>query len=207
MIHRTLDALLLVCGSVLLASCVATGPYPGVPILGASAPPLYKGPVVAPQVVYRIDENRYFEVVPDGESACDAPVYFVDKANDVRSYVLSARSRGGNDLVIDAANTQYLVAPMIKGGGSCYTCGSSWLPYSTDGGRTWKQGPAFSADDPLSVSGSEAHTIGDNATRSIDLTKNAFELKDWNFAPKSFRPQPLKPPLDTKFRCVPNGKE
>jgi hypothetical protein len=205
MIHRTLDALLLVCGSVLLASCVATGPYPGVPILGASALPPYKGPVAAPQVIYRIDQNRYFELVPDGEYACDAPVYFVDKANAIRSYVLNAKSRGGNDLVIDAANTQYLVAPMIKGGGSCYTCGGSWLPYSKDGGRTWKQKIANTASDPLSVSGSTAYAIG-HVPRSLDLTKSETTLKDW-MQVEGDTPRPRIPPIDTKFRCVPNGKE
>jgi hypothetical protein len=206
MIHRTLDALLLVCGSALLASCVATGPYPGVPILGASAPPPYKGSLAAPQVAYRIDENRYFEIVPREDAACyRAGIFYTDKALGIHTLVMGIHQLGGVDLVIDAANTQYLVAPMIKGGGSCYTCGGSWLPYSKDGGRTWKQKIANTASDPLSVSGSTAYAIG-HVPRSLDLTKSETTLKDW-MQVEGDTPRPRIPPIDTKFRCVPNGKE
>lgn len=212
MIQPKLAALVAACATVLLAGCVATGPFPGVPILsGHEAPPAYKGTKAAPQVIYRIDEHRYFEVVPETDAACDAPVYFVDKANGIRSYVMEAKSRGGNHLVIDAANTQYLVAPMIRGSGSCYTCGGSWLPYSVDGGRTWKNGKAASSSDPLILSGSRAYVTfragGVRMVSSVDLARGQPALTDWRYEPDGLTPRPLKPAVDSKFHCVPNGKE
>lgn len=211
MIRRAFEALPFSVASILLSACVATGPFPGVPIIsGSTLPPRYAGPVAAPQVVYRIDQNRYFEVVPDRAAACDAPVYYVDQAQGIRSYVMGAKSRGGNDLIIDAANTQYLVAPIIKGGGSCYTCGGSWLPYSVDGGRTWSH--AISYGGGVQMSGGRVYTGGASAKVAdlvrIKKTSDLEVNRDvWTKGLRDNFPKPIKAPLDTKFHCVPNGKE
>ncbi|PSJ19105.1 hypothetical protein CVH10_24590, partial [Halomonas sp. ND22Bw] len=76
------------------------------------------GEVAAPQVAYRIDENRYFEIVPYGRGACtNAMVQFVDKAKGIRSdaVLLDPGSMGAATLIIDASNDQYLVAPVTRG--------------------------------------------------------------------------------------------
>lgn len=123
------------------------GPYPGVPdFVDASSLARPQGPVAAPQVGYRIDGRRYFEIVPLGAAACsNADIYYVDKARGIRSRVLDTWELGGVDLVIDAANEEYLVGPITRGNTDCSSgggfCGGSKLPYSTDGGRTWKRGP------------------------------------------------------------------
>ncbi|MFM9427677.1 hypothetical protein RCH10_004138 [Variovorax sp. GrIS 2.14] len=213
-VRRVFRSLLLACGIGLLAGCVGTGPYPGVPILGAKLPPPYKGPVAASQVAYRIDENRFFEVVPREGAACyRAGIFYTDTTLGIHTLVMGLNQLGGVDLVIDAANTDYLVGPTIEGGGSCYNCGGSWLPYSTDAGRTWKLGgggPSVS-NSPLTLSGSNAYAVssigGHKVASMVDITKEKFGIKDWKDQPRGFLPSPRKAPLDTKFRCIPNGKE
>ncbi|MES2481225.1 MAG: hypothetical protein V4609_04435, partial [Pseudomonadota bacterium] len=134
--------------SALLTACGLTGPFPGVPdFVSASSLPVYTGPVAAPQVGYRIDENRYFEIVPNRAAACsDASIYYRDDARGIRSFVMPLRNLGGVDLVIDAANDQYLVAPVDKGSGNCSsgggTCPGPGLIYSLDAGKSWKRGEA-----------------------------------------------------------------
>jgi hypothetical protein len=213
-VRRAFRSLLLACGSSLVAACVGTGPYPGVPILGAKPPPPYKGPVAASQVAYRIDENRFFEVVPTEDAACyQADIFYTDKVLGIHTEVMGIDQLGGVELVIDAANTDYLVAPTIKGGGSCYNCGGSWLPYSTDAGRTWKLGGGgpFSPNSQFTLSGTNVHAIFSigikNVVSSVDISKDKFVMKDWKNQLEGFYPPPRKAPLDTKFRCIPNGKE
>jgi hypothetical protein len=213
-VHRAFKLVLLACGSALLAACVGTGPYPGVSVLGAKPPPRYTGPVAASQVAYRIDENRFFEVVPEKQYSCSSgSIYYTDTALGIHTSVMGTNQVSGLDLVIDAANTQYLIAPIIEGGGSCYNCGGSWLPYSTDAGRTWKNGIGgpFSPRSQLTLVGSSAYatfSIGvKNATTSVDVAKDKFVMKDWKYEPDGFFPHPRKAPLDTKFRCISNGKE
>ncbi|QNK72398.1 hypothetical protein H7F36_14350 [Variovorax sp. PAMC28562] len=213
-IHSTLKTLPITFAIALLAACVGTGPYPGVPILGAKLPPPYKGPVAASQVAYRIDENRFFEVVPTEDAACyQADIFYTDKVLGIHTEVMGLNQLGGVALVIDAANTNYLVGPPVKGGGSCYNCGGSWLPYSTDAGRTWKLGgggPA-SPSNPLTLSGSNAYVVFSTGTEkivsSVDIAREKFNIKDWKYEAEGFLPVVRKAPLDTKFRCIPNGKE
>ncbi|MBC7376362.1 MAG: hypothetical protein H7346_02875, partial [Burkholderiaceae bacterium] len=207
-IHSTLKKLLITFAIALLGACVGTGPYPGVPILGAKLPPPYKGPVAASQVAYRIDENRFFEVVPTEDAACyQADIFYTDKVLGIHTEVMGLNQLGGVALVIDAANTDYLVGPPVKGGGSCYNCGGSWLPYSTDAGRTWKLGGGgpTSPSSPLTLSGSNAYAAssigGQKVASSVDITKDKFGIRDWKYEPDGFLPHPHKAPLDTKFRC------
>ncbi|QNK72400.1 hypothetical protein H7F36_14360 [Variovorax sp. PAMC28562] len=213
-VRRVFRSLLLACGVALLAACVGTGPYPGVPILGAKLPPPYKGPVAASQVAYRIDENRFFEVVPREGAACyRAGIFYTDTTLGIHTLVMGLNQLGGVDLVIDAANTDYLVGPTIEGGGSCYNCGGSWLPYSTDAGRTWKLGGGgpSSPSNPLTLSGTKVHVFSSlgvkNVVSTVDLTKDKIVMKDWKDEVGGVPPNPRIAPIDTKFRCIPNGKE
>jgi hypothetical protein len=203
------------------------GPYPGVPELQSSprydirgrpewVPPSSGGvkkAVAPPQVTYRIDDSRYFELVHDTHQACaNAGVFYVDKAKGIRSFVvtLDPAVTGASNFIIDAANDQYLIGPVTRGNTDCSSGGGSCkgasMPYSTDAGRTWKQAPA----DPYSargVSGSVAYSAGvRNLTRSLDLSKADVARGEWTYLP-NFTFSPRKAPLDTKFHCTENGKE
>jgi hypothetical protein len=208
-------------GVILLTACSLGGlggPYPGVPALsdpGRAQP--YTGEVAAPQVAYRIDENRYFEIVPYGRGACtNAMVQFVDKAKGIRSdaVLLDPGSMGAATLIIDASNDQYLVAPVTRGNTDCSSggglCGGSKLPYSTDGGRTWNRGQARSATAwPIHLRGSIVYaTGGSGVTEYVDLAKGSLATRDWQALPDyAGPPAPTKAPIDTKFHCIVNGKE
>ena len=197
--------------SALLGCGVGRGPYPGVPdFVDASSIPVYKGPVAAPQVAYRIDENRYFEIVPLEAGACTVGrIYYNDKAKGIRSLVMSLKELGGVDLVIDAANEQYLVAPMTRGSVNCSSgggfCGGPKLPYSIDGGRTWMRGEGRSASDEVHIQGSVVHAIG-NIPRMVDLANGKPSLNDWKYE-GGYELSMIRRSLDTKFHCSANGKE
>jgi hypothetical protein len=201
-----------ICSLVLTACSIGgmAGPFPGVPELtSGSGYTRYRGPVAPPQVAYRIDENRYFEIVPNGAAACaDAAIQYVDKARGIRSDVLSLRALGGVDIVIDAANDQYLVAPISRGNTDCSSggggCGGSTLPYSTDAGRTWKRtSPAASGGHAVYMSGENVYTSGMRAK----ISEFSLGYGSWKDGLLSEFPKPHKAPLDTKFHCTANGKE
>ncbi|MEJ8824241.1 hypothetical protein WKW80_19750 [Variovorax humicola] len=227
---RTAAVLALTASSILLAGCGLGGmggPYPGVPELRPAGsadlrgrpewiPPSSGGAqkVAAPQVAYRIDENRYFEIVPKTEGACYfADLYYTDKAKGIHSFIYDWKP-GYNlrtDFIIDAANDQYLIAPVTQGNTDCSSggggCGGARLPYSTDAGRTWKRADALSPSDGMSVSGSIAYEIDqDRLVNSLDLSGDRFEMRDWKYMQK-FAPPLRKAPLDTKFHCSAKGKE
>ena len=210
------------CGFALITSLVACslgglgGPFPGVPDLygpgRVRSPPVE---IAAPQVAYRIDEHRYFEIVPYGPGACtNAMVHFVDTAKGIRSEAvkLDPGYMGAATLIIDASNDQYLVAPVTRGNTDCSSggglCGGSKLPYSTDGGRTWKRSEAYSPSDDLLLQSALVYASHDDRhARSLDLEKQSPSLKDWNALEKSALPVARKRPLDLKFHCTVNGKE
>ena len=214
--QRTASTLALTAVSVLLPAC-AHGPYPGGPeLLPAGSLDRRGRPVAPPQVVYRIDENRYFELVPRGEGACtDATVYYADKEQGIRSLVVKwdRGAMGGSTFIIDPANDQYLIGPATRGNTDCSSgggsCGGPRLPYSTDAGRTWKRADALSPTAPVTVTGSSVYAV--RATGSVELldfTKDSVEMKDWQGMPKGTRPPaPRTPPIDNIFRCTENGKE
>jgi hypothetical protein len=201
--------------AMLLTACGLTGPFPGVPGLnGPGRNPPYKGEVAPPQVAYRIDENRYFEIVPYGPGACtNAMVHFVDTAKGIRSEAvkLDPGSMGAATLIIDASNDQYLVAPVTRGNTDCSSggglCGGSKLPYSTDGGRTWKRAnPRFTNGFDLYLAGDELFYAG----QKVKLSRLADDDSVW---PRYYvsDSNPLPPirqgAIDRKFHCTPNGKE
>jgi pimeloyl-ACP methyl ester carboxylesterase len=219
----TTRSLTLVSATLLTACSLGGlgGPYPGVPALsdaGRAQP--YTGEVAAPQVAYRIDENRYFEIVPYGRGACtNAMVQFVDKAKGIRSdaVLFDWGPMVEAKLIIDASNDQYLVAPVTRGNTDCSSggglCGGSKLPYSTDGGRTWKRvevpftyGPVDSRGVHVYVSTANAR-IDRRETEILALSTANPTLKDWQTDEPLGIPVPKLAPIDTKFHCTVNGKE
>lgn len=207
--------------TLLLSACGLgglTGPYPGVPELrspGRAQP--YTGEVAAPQVAYRIDENRYFEIVPNGPGACtNAMVYFNDRVQGIRTPVvkLDPGSMGAATFIIDAANDRYLVAPIVRGNTDCSSggglCGGSKLPYSTDGGRTWKRAnPRVSGDDIYLSGEIVLVSSGGRSEQTAKLSNAPEDDATWSRFNSSKTPLPplQKNPIDNKFHCTPNGKE
>lgn len=195
-----------------LTACGVGGPYPGVPeLLPASSVPVYRGPVAPPQVTYRIDEDRYFELVPRGAGACaDAMVYYNDKRLGIRSAVvkLDPAVTGLSNFIIDASNQEYLVGPLTRGNTDCSSggggCSGGSLPYSVDSGRTWMNAkPGAYGGYAVYVSGNQVYTSGMRATFP-DLPGGP---RVWKSDLLSNFPPPHKAPLDKKFHCTANGKE
>ncbi|MDQ0042587.1 T6SS immunity protein Tli3 family protein [Variovorax boronicumulans] len=82
---------------------------------GRASPPPPSQPAKPPQVVYRIDDHRYFELTPD-ETCFGNMLYFIDTAKGIRSEVVTFDAvMNRTTLIIDAANDQYLVAPVTRG--------------------------------------------------------------------------------------------
>ena len=114
-----------------------------VPDFSPKPPPL---PIAKPQVVYRIDENRYFEIVPRSPAACErALVYYVDKKLEIYSYVIpyDAETMNGRKFRIDAANDRYLGAPVSRLNIECtgkdvQHCKDLITAFSVDFGQTWE---------------------------------------------------------------------
>ena len=190
------------------------GPYPGVPeLVPLSSVPRYSRKLAPPQIIYRIDENRYFEDVPNTPQVCanGSPIYYVDKILGIRSFVVRADAvSAGVPFTIDAANDQYLIGPVTRGNTDCSSggggCGGSSMPYSVDAGRTWKRTWAQRPSVAYGVGGYLAYsggTDGDLVT-SLDLTKADLESTEWTYLPK-FTFIPHKRPIDTKFHCTENG--
>lgn len=175
--------------------------------IGTSSPQPVE-PTVPPQVAYRIDDHRYFEVTPHADGECTGTgLYFVDTAKGIHSDVVTwdnVMTHGR--FAIDAANDQYLVAPVSRGGLDCSSGGGGCgdvMPYSTDGGRTWKYVWSPGNDDDVMVSGPmayQSHRIQTIVTDGLDLTISKPVSADW----KSIRNFVFKPriaPVDTKVRC------
>ena len=188
---------------MLLSACVAPDPRTYVY-------PEYSGPVAAPQTVYRIDENRYFEYVPYENMACArAWLYYTDKEQGIHTKVSRTGDLLRGSLIIDAANTNYLVAPIKDSNADCSAdtsasaaC-STRLPYSVDGGRTWKYGtPRLIGQSPIVLTGEQVF-YAESTARLPELHRG---FGAWTRVGDNF-PKPRKAPLDTEFHCVRNGKE
>jgi hypothetical protein len=162
--------------------------------------------VIPPQVAYRIDDHRYFEITPKKRCYGDM-LYFLDTAKGIRSEVVAFDAvMNRTTLIIDAANDQYLVAPVTRGGIDCSSgggaCGGDKMPYSTDGGKTWKLVWAHSPYGDLMTSGSAAYQLRRKGTITdgIDLTLLRPESSDWKYLP-GFVFKPRIAPVDTKVQC------
>ena len=166
---------------------------------------------VPAQVAYRIDDHRYFEITPEQHCYGDM-LYFVDTAKGIRSEVVRFDAvMNQTTLIIDAANDQYLVAPVTRGGTDCSSgggaCGGDKMPYSTDGGRTWKRVWSPGNNYDLMVSGSTAyqsHRIQTLHTDGLDLTLLKPKSDDWK-STYNFIFKPVVAPLDAKVVCRAQG--
>jgi hypothetical protein len=184
-----------------LGACAQSGSPPKV----RSAVPAK--PRVPPQVAYRIDDHRYFEITPEANCYGDM-LYFIDTVKGIRSEVVAFDAvMNRTTLIIDAANDQYLVAPVTRGGTNCSSggggCGER-LPYSTDGGKTWRRAWYPGYGDDLMIGGSTAYRsyrIQTVHTDRLDLS-DLPTPRDTNW--KSIRDFVFKPrvaPVDTKVQC------
>lgn len=181
-----------------LCACVQAVSPPKVRPAASSKPP---------QVVYRIDDHRHFELTPD-ETCFGNMLYFVDTAKGIRSEVVTFDAvMNRTTLIIDAANDQYLVAPVTRGGINCSSgggaCTAATMPYSIDGGRTWKRVWSPGTTYDLMVSGSTAyqsHRNVDVITEGLDLTHSTPQSSDWTYLP-GFVFEPRIPPADIKVQC------
>ncbi|SCX56026.1 hypothetical protein [Variovorax sp. EL159] len=179
---------------------------------GASTPPPTPGAFIPPQVAYRIDDHRYFEITPWPDGECtDKILYFVDTAKGIRSKAVkwdNVMTQG--KLIIDADNDQYLVAPVTRGSINCSSgggiCGER-LPYSVDGGKTWGRAWYPGYGDDLMISGStvyRSYRIQTIHTDSLDLTEIPTpKSTNWKSI-RDFVSKPQVPPVDTKVLCKAN---
>lgn len=199
----SLIALLTGCGIGGMA-----GPFPGHPeFVSASNNSRPKVEPAAPQVVYRIDEDRYFEVVPVTQYQCSGTLYYTDKAQGIHKSVAGWSEISRGDIIIDAANTDYLVGPILPARGDCAadtanrpSC-SSRLPYSTDGGRSWKYGnPRWTrSGDAIVLTGEQVFYAESTAKLSELTTAQGFSA--WTEISEEKYLKPRKAPLDTQFHC------
>ncbi|RDI17332.1 hypothetical protein DFR41_11758 [Pseudacidovorax intermedius] len=166
-------------------------------------------PEPAPVVIYRIDDHRYFEVTPRNDCYGDM-IYFVDTAKGIRSSVVKFDPvMNRTKLIIDAANDDYLIGPVTRGGNTnCSSgggaCGSDKMPYSTDGGQTWQLAAHPGWGDDLMLSGPNAyHSYVNQAriTTTLDLsTSPTTRNANWRYLP-GFAFSPRKLPADTTVVC------
>ncbi|MET1080496.1 MAG: hypothetical protein ABWY06_21000 [Pseudomonas sp.] len=182
---------------------------------------LYRGPVAAPQVVYRIDEARYFEFEPWQAYACiQGNLTYVDKKLGIRSLVRvwdgSSYSIAPQDeFIIDAGNGQYLVAPWRKDSGSCGSNGGGCrdpIDFTTDSGRTWSTvGAPGAGGNKLIVSADKVTVLQGREVLTATLSRPFQDGWDWNrnWATSSVDDQPVlrlvKAPLERKFHCSGQG--
>jgi hypothetical protein len=175
----------------------------------------YAGPVAPPQVVYRIDDHRYFEVVPLENLACArARLYYNNTARGIHVDVASWDRMSMGGFVIDAANEEYLAAPVIQSSSGCQSgdgasnqCANS-LHYSLDGGREWRVFKPVLNSGAMRLIGSKFY-VGDNETDVIDISSQPTTPTAWHrsMTNQLAIPRPIQAPIDNQFHCNPSGKE
>lgn len=168
----------------------------------------YVGLVAAPQVAYRIDEHRYFEVVPLQDLACArARLFYTDTRQGLHVDIANWDRVSKGELIIDAANDKYLVTPIILSSSSCQTgngasdqCAAR-LFYSQDGGRSWKNTVSL-LFGRVQVAGSIAY-VGTLSIDTIDLSKENIARLDWvrHSADEFAIPVSQRAPLDIRLTC------
>lgn len=104
--------------------------------VGAGAMPVYKRPTydVPAQVIYRIDDKRYFTIENYEKCNKGGDVYFHDERVGLRQSV----EYGGigiwpGQFRIEPSDTHIAIPSFACGDKSCYL----WIDYSTDGGKKW----------------------------------------------------------------------
>jgi hypothetical protein len=191
-------------------------------LAGCGTPPpcvQYSGPLADPQVAYRIDDNRYFELVPQQAAACvEGTLTYVDRQQGIRSALFHWTGRDyrtipNDGFIIDATNTRYLIGPWKRFPYSCQSGGGGCedrLPYSTDSGRTWQYATPRWSGARATLIGAEVFLIDSKVFGSkADLSKQALTFDDWSsfYPPDHPVPRPREDPSDNHFHCTPNGKE
>jgi hypothetical protein len=190
---------LVIPGLALLASCV-TGPTAN----------RYNGPHAPSQVVYRIDENRYFMIEPRLNYACvRADLNYIDTARGIHTLVPGwDRMEKRGRLIIDAANDDFLVAPIAGMDTACAPdahpahC-KSFLVYSRDAGRTWEitqQLPYREYDGEVRLSGDSVYHAGYRA-RLPELAAGDSAWSPVAREDKEKLPALRRAPIDTELHC------
>ena len=197
MAKNTMPAILV---GAMLASCVTY-----------HEPSPYAGPVAPPQVAYRIDAHRYFEIVPRENFAClHASFFYVDTSRDIRTQVTSWDRIAWGKLYVDAANDEYLISPIIfidpfecqsgdtRSIGAC----NSRLRYSVDAGRTWNvvASGMIHANRDVYLTGDTVYHAGLKA-RLPDLVKGDSAWSAFPSSRNDRMPPLAKPPIDDEPRC------
>lgn len=168
--------------------------------------PQYSGPVAPPQVVYRIDDHRYFEIVPKENNACfPARLHYVDTALGIRTNVTNWNLIAAHNVFILDAASNYLVTPLIDpdcesgGGDACMP----FMRYSTDAGRTWQVGrPRYSsstADDMYLIR--DTVYYGDQRAKVLDLRSGYDAWSNYPITGRNGLPPIGKAPIDTSMHC------
>jgi hypothetical protein len=131
--------------------------------------------IAPPQVIYRIDDHRYFIIENDGERECYAGIIvYIDEKLGIKSTVESweRAKRGRRKFTIDASNDKYLGAPTERSSGNCSSgsgnCLGDVTEYSVDYGRTWIY-RRHGTDDDILISGNKFYKYLANKT-----AKNIF---------------------------------
>lgn len=195
--------ILAILAAALLTSCT--------PTIAHAPIPRYGGPVAPSQVAYRIDDHRYFEIVPRENMACDrARLFYVDTARGIRTRVTSWDRIASGKLFIDASNEQYLISPIIfidpdecqsgdsRSTGAC----NSRLRYSVDAGRSWNVVASKNIDDHQDV-----YLVGDTMyhagkrVRLPDLASGDGAWSAFSLDGRNELPRLAKPPFDTEPHC------
>lgn len=178
----------------LLTSCAVT-----------HQPTFSQGTVAAPQVVYRIDDHRYFEVVPKENYACfPARLQYVDTALGVRTDVTNWNLIVAHEVFVLDAASSYLVTPIIDPG--CETGGGDacmpFMRYSVDAGRTWQVGkPRYSSPTgDLYLVGDTVY-YGEQRARVPELSSGYGAWSDYPMTGPNGVPPVGKPPIDTRMHC------
>jgi hypothetical protein len=186
-------------GRILQAGCV-TRP----------APYRYNGPPAPSQIVYRIDEHRYFMIEPRLNYACvRADLNYVDTKRGIRTYIPGwGRMEKRGRLIIDAANDDYLVAPIAGMDAACAPdtkpahC-ESFMVYSQDAGRTWeitKQLRHREYNGEVRLTGDTVYYAGRRA-RLPELAGGDSAWTPYSQDGLSTGPTLGKPPIDTGLHC------
>jgi hypothetical protein len=173
--------------------------------------PTYKGPVAPTQVAYRIDDHRYFEIVPMENFACfRAKLIYVDTTRGIRTRVTNWDNIIAGRVFIDAANDQYLISPIIgvdpsecqSGDSRRMAACISRFRYSVDAGQTWQAIKSTAIQDHEDV-----YLVGDtvyHAGLKARLPDFATGDSAWSAIPAGRHgqvPTLTKPPVDDKPRC------
>lgn len=194
------NSMFAILAGVLMASCATHHEIPP-----------YSGAVAPSQVAYRIDDHRYFEIVPKENLACHrAGLFYVDTNHGIRTAVTNWDRIAWGKLLIDAANDQYLISPIIyidpfecqSGDSRAMAACNSRFRYSVDAGKTWNvvASTVIQVNEDMYLVGDTVYHAGLKA-RLPDLAKGDSA---WSAFPASRHdqlPSLSKPPIDDEPHC------